>query len=106
MPIPYAIHQQDWSEVHTTLKQTEAGWTVASEGLTVSVAIDGSIQFVNAAGQLLREEMLPQHPGEGWSHQVKLRPEEHIYGLGERSARLNLRTLKPVNKMNERSKRI
>ncbi|MBD1851489.1 glycoside hydrolase family 31 protein [Leptolyngbya sp. FACHB-711] len=103
LPIPYAIHQHDWAEVSTRCEQTEAGWTVTSERLQVSVAIDGSVTFSDSSGRVLREEMPPKHPGEGWSHQVKLRPEEHIYGLGERSAPLNLRTLKPVNKKDERT---
>ncbi|NEQ24819.1 MAG: DUF4968 domain-containing protein, partial [Microcoleus sp. SIO2G3] len=101
-PIPYAIAKQDWQEVETILEETAQGWTVSSKNLDegtspalkVTVKVDGSLTFYDATGQLLREELPPQKLGEGWTHQARLRSEEHIYGLGERAAPLNLRLAK------------
>ena len=93
-PIPYAIARQDWSEVQTTLKQTDDNWTVASDNLTVIVGVNGSLKFCDREGQTLREELPPQYKGEGWIDRAQLRSEERIYGLGERASSLNLRSVK------------
>ncbi|HLO49042.1 MAG TPA: glycoside hydrolase family 31 protein [Kamptonema sp.] len=90
-PIPYAIARQDWSKVETKLEQTGNNWTISTAALQVIVGIDGSLKLCNKTGEIIREELPPQRQGEGWIHQAKLRKEEHIYGMGERAAPLNLR---------------
>jgi alpha-glucosidase len=92
-PVPYAIACQGWDPVETTLKE-DNGWMIASDALSITVGIDGSLTFYNPAGQTLREELPPQRQGERWVHQTRLQPEEHIYGLGERASSLNLRAAK------------
>lgn len=100
LPIPYAIvkstdpsnAEEGWQAIDVKLQELEAGWQIYSAKLRVVVGLSGSIQFYDTNHQLLREEMPPQQQGEAWSHRVKLRPEENIYGLGERAARLNLRS--------------
>lgn len=102
-PVPYGIARQDWPEVKTTLQEVEDAnntWMLYSDSLKIRVAADGGLEFQDAKGQTLRQEFPPEQQaqrsphikGEGWRHQAKLRPEEHIYGLGERAAPLNLRT--------------
>ncbi|MEW6496687.1 MAG: TIM-barrel domain-containing protein [Cyanobacteriota bacterium] len=100
-PIGYAISRQDWQEVETTLEETEDAWTVSSNKLAVTVSVDGSLKFCNSAQATLREEMPPQRQGARWIHQARLREEEHIYGLGERAAPLNLRAAKQVTEEGE-----
>jgi alpha-glucosidase len=92
LPIPYSIERQDWASIETVLESTSAGWVVASAAVKVFVDHKGGLRFLDVNGQTLREELPPRRQSEAWSHQVKLHPEEHIYGLGERAARLNLRT--------------
>jgi len=100
LPIAYGISRNAWPEVETTFQETEKCWTISSSQLKVIVNVDGSLKFQNSLRLTLREELPPQrqtklsHLGkeEAWIHQAKLRPEEHIYGLGERAAPLNLRT--------------
>lgn len=104
-PIPYAIARHEWPEVETKLAQTGDGWTVSSTtALQVIVKEDGSLKYCDAAGQTLREELPPQRQGEGWTHQARLRPEENIYGLGERAAPLNLRAAREVTEKGEVTK--
>ncbi|MBE9168947.1 glycoside hydrolase family 31 protein [Pleurocapsales cyanobacterium LEGE 06147] len=93
-PIPYAIAKQDWDVVETTLTERDNGWAIASEALTIEVGIDGSLTFSDEAGQIWREELPPERQGEQWLHRACLRPQEHIYGLGERASSLNLRAAK------------
>jgi alpha-glucosidase len=93
-PVPYAIARDDWQEVETKLNQRDDGWTVSSAALQVSIGLNGSLKFYNTAGQILREELPPQRKDYGWIHQARLRQEECIYGLGERSFPLNLRVAK------------
>ena len=90
-PVPYAIARHDWQEVETKLEQTGDRWTISS-AVQVIVKVDGSVTFCDAAGQTLRQELPPQRKDYGWIHQASLRQEERIYGLGERSFPLNLRT--------------
>lgn len=102
-PIPYAVSRQDWPEVETILDETGDRWTVSSKdtALKVVVGVDGSLTFCDSAGQILREEIPPQRRGEAWMHQARLREEEHIYGLGERAAPLNLRAAKAENQQSK-----
>jgi len=103
-PLPYGISHKSWAKVKTTITQTNDRYCVSSESLKVIVAQDGAIAFENAQGQTLRQELPPQrHIKESqggkiatWIDEAQLPPEEHIYGLGERAAYLNLR--KPSKK--------
>ena len=94
-PIPYGIARQDWSEVETKLEETAEGWvvSVAAPHVVPQIVItnNGSLRLQNCEGQTLREELPPLRQGEAWTHRTKLREEEHIYGLGERAASLDLR---------------
>lgn len=90
-PIPYGIARQDWSEVETNLEKTTEGWVVSTTALKVIITEQGSLKLQNSDGKTLREELPPQRQGEAWTHRAKLRQEEHIYGLGERAASLDLR---------------
>lgn len=100
-PIPYAIARKDWSDVETTFDEVDDSWTVSSAALKISVRVDGSLKWCDAGGKTLREELPPQRKSEGWIHQAQLRDKEHIYGLGERAAPLNLRAAKEVTEKGE-----
>lgn len=93
-PIPYAIARNEWQEVETKLAQAETNFSVSSFSLKVIIEVDGSIKFCDRSGQIIREELPPQCKSQGWIHQAQLRPEERIYGLGERASSLNLRAAK------------
>lgn len=95
-PIPYGIARQDWPEVETQLDETAEGWVLSVGAgqvgpLQILVTHQGRVKLQNADGQTLREELPPQRQGEAWTHRAQLREEEHIYGLGERAASLDLR---------------
>jgi alpha-glucosidase len=92
-PIPYAIAKQNWEWVETRLEQQEHGWTIATDSLSIAISLDGCLTVRNAAGKIVREEQPPERQGEQWIHRARLRSEEQIYGLGERAASLNLRTV-------------
>ncbi len=103
LPYPYAIDRHDWTEVKTTLNQVEDGWILTPEPATLKLWVgeDGSIKYFDQNGQLFRQEQPPQKIGEMLTHRAELHPEEHIYGLGERSFPLNLRTAKAVTEKGE-----
>ena len=90
-PLPYALARTNWPEVEVRLQETAAGWRLSSDELAVTVDGEGGLRFFDAVGQLLRAEMPPQRNGEAWKHHARLQPDEHVYGLGERAASLNLR---------------
>nr|WP_155707422.1 alpha-glucosidase domain-containing protein [Gloeocapsopsis dulcis] len=89
-PVPYGIVHQEWSEVKTTLEKDERS-VVSSSALKVVVTTNGSLEFQNANGQTIRQELPPLDQGEKWVHQAQLRLEERIYDLGERATSLDLR---------------
>lgn len=101
-PIPYAIatDETDWPTVSLHLTEDATGWRVSSATLTVEVDWRGGVRIYNAAGTVIREELPPYRQGETCGHEVILREEEHIYGLGERAAPLNLRSPKGVTPPN------
>ncbi len=90
-PLPYAIARRDWQGAETTPTEANDGFSLASRSLTVVVTREGSLTICDRNGKILREEMPPQKQNEGWIQRSRLHPEEHIYGLGERAAPLNLR---------------
>lgn len=97
LPVGYAVEsdtisQFNRSNLTVNLEETSESWLVTTDSLRLVVGKAGAIQIYDAAGALLREEVPPQRKGDAWSHQAKLRPEESLYGLGERAARLNLRS--------------
>jgi alpha-glucosidase len=90
-PIPYAVVSHDWDSVTIDVKQTDYGYIISSHSLSVSVGVNGCITFYDQNQRMIREELSPQRQEKRWTHQARLRSEEHIYGLGKRTASLNLR---------------
>jgi alpha-glucosidase len=90
-PLPYALARTEWPPVEAQLQQTPDGWLLQTDALAVLVQTDGSLSFRDAEGRVLREEQPPTKEGGGWVHRAILRPQERLYGLGERAAPLNLR---------------
>ncbi len=90
-PLPYALARQEWESVSVCLDERPDGWRIQSNDLSVFVSDDGSLSFSDSRGQALREEYRPENKSGRWIHRAVLRPEERLYGLGERAAPLNLR---------------
>jgi alpha-glucosidase len=91
LPLPYAIVRERLEEVRVARGEQADGWTLESEALGLEVRADGGIRFRDGAGRIWRVEDPPERRGEAWRHRVRLRPEERLYGLGERAAPLNRR---------------
>ncbi len=90
-PLPYALAKTNWPVVETKLLPAAAGYSLSSKELTVNLADDGRISYVDATGRVLRAELPPGRQNESWIHQARLSSGEFITGLGERSAPLNRR---------------
>lgn len=101
-PLPYALAQQDWSEVPVSIQEADGAWTLKTDCLEVHVKPDGGLEYCLLDGAKLRSEPPPQRQGEiseeddsdtpiYWTQFASLAPEERVYGLGEQSAGLNLR---------------
>jgi alpha-glucosidase len=106
-PVPYAIADKEWTPTEYRLDKTTDGYTVSSQtsgnatGLKIAVENSGRVQVSDTAGNLLRQELPPEKRGEEWIQRSQLRPEEAIYGLGERSMPLNLRLAKETTEKRE-----
>jgi alpha-glucosidase len=97
---PYAIAKNDWGEVPVRIQEIPDSLIVSSSRLTISIKHDGSIQFMDSGGRLIRAELPPYQtmPRIGrkgntlteWIHLAALPDEAAIYGLGERACELNL----------------
>jgi len=90
-PLPYGLARNEWEPVNFSLSERPDGWQIQSDDLSVLVRGDGGISFRDSRGRVLREEHGPAYERGSWSHRTQLRPEERLYGLGERAAPLNLR---------------
>ncbi|MBN2148939.1 MAG: DUF4968 domain-containing protein [Anaerolineales bacterium] len=91
LPIPYAIARSQWPEMPIQYHHGDSSIQISSPALTITVANNGSIQFTNPDHLLLRHDLPPMRQGDSWTLTSSLRPEEHLYGLGERAAPFNLR---------------
>ncbi|MCS7350763.1 glycoside hydrolase family 31 protein [Thermoflexus sp.] len=91
LPLPYAIVRETLEETKVSWAPQPAGWMLESPAIRIEVNADGRLRFQTPAGRLWREEDPPERRGEAWRHRVRLRPEERLYGLGERAAPLNRR---------------
>lgn len=91
LPVPYAIVRETLEETRVSWAPQPTGWMLESPAVRIDVSTDGRLRFQTPAGRLWREEDPPERQGEAWRHRVRLRPEERLYGLGERAAPLNRR---------------
>lgn len=91
LPVPYAIAREPAEEAPFTVREGSAGWVLEGPALRIEVAREGRLRFADPAGRIWRAEDPPERQGEAWRHRVRLRPEERLYGLGERAAPLNRR---------------
>lgn len=91
LPVPWGLARTEWAPVPTVVTEREAGVEVRTAALGVVIAADGSLVVSDAAGRLVRSERRPVRRGEAWTSQAALGGDEHVYGLGERTAGLNLR---------------
>jgi len=90
-PPPIAQAGGPAEPVECELTQTNDGWRLASDELAVWVDGAGALAFARADGTVLRRERPPTRQGDRWSSSAILRPEESIYGLGERVGQFDLR---------------
>ena len=90
-PPPYALARPDWPVLEVALKQLPEGWQVKSDALHVLVKLDGSLEFTDPTGLVLRRELPPLRNTSEWTHSARLALEERLYGLGEQTGRLDLR---------------
>jgi alpha-glucosidase len=91
LPPSYAVQQQAWPEVSAALTRSGRLWSLRSERMEVRVAEDGTLELRDSDGALLRRDLPPSGRTYGWIQSAELAPEACVYGLGERSGRLNLR---------------
>jgi alpha-glucosidase len=94
-PLPYALSDRSWQGAE--LSRSSQGRALSSSNLTFEVDENGSVQFLDTRGNLLREDLAPEFAGaangenSAWQLSTRLDQKEHIYGLGERAAPLNRR---------------
>ncbi len=87
----YAISRHTWPAVKINRTRGEEHIVLTSTRLSLRLAHTGAAAFYDMDGNPLRQDDPPQRIDDGWSVQSPLRPGECIFGLGERSAGLNLR---------------
>lgn len=92
-PPPYAVAKPPdaWPRVAFEITETDTGWRVQTEAMTVAVTQAGTVRFLDREGRLLREDEPPHRAGERRRLRTRLHPEERVYGLGERATHANRR---------------
>lgn len=86
-PVPYALARpvNEWSLTPTRLTRKGDIWTLTSDRLQIDIDARGGLSFCDADGHLLRHALPPRRAGERVQDNTVLRPEEHLYGLGEKT---------------------
>jgi len=90
-PIPYTIEKFDCKPQHPAYEVKEDSYVLSTEKITITVSKNGKIQFQDKSQNIILADDQPVLIGDCWKLTSKLKPEEHIYGLGERISALNLR---------------
>ena len=99
LPVPYALSREALDgtlaptnpKVYLATRSESGRWVFTTPSLTLTVHPDGALVYASPSGEVLRHEDAPTRAGEGWSQTFPIHTTEHIYGLGERAAGLNLR---------------
>jgi len=87
----YALARHRWPDVTDKWQADLEEMTFSSRAMQVIVQGDGGLIFRSLDGKILREELPPEYLDGVTTHRALLQPEEHIYGLGERTTALNRR---------------
>ena len=90
-PYPYTLSTSDWECRQPVITTNEIGCSAASDVLSVVFSQSGAINFLDKNQKTIRSDDPPVRIGNKWIITSELKPEEHIYGLGERAGLLNLR---------------
>lgn len=89
-PAPYALAKHEWTDVGVT-RSTQTGEIVFSTArLRLNLASDGAFTFCDMRGAVVHVASAPHRRGPQWRQVAYGQPGEHLYGLGERAAPLNL----------------
>lgn len=65
-------------------------WLLRSETLEVVVYGDGALEVVRRGGPILRRYLPPRRRGASWEERFEVRRAEHLLGLGEQAAGIDL----------------
>jgi alpha-glucosidase len=90
-PVPYALARTDWPPVTDRWQVDLEEMTFSTRAMHVSVQNDGGLIFRDSDGKNIREELPPEFHGNTVGQRILLEPDAHIYGLGERTTRMNRR---------------
>lgn len=91
LPVPYALQPRSWPGGAPAIEHEGRTCKLRTDALSVEIAADGGLRFSDPEGRTLRAEHAPRHGAAGWEHRASMRPEERVYGLGERTAGFDLR---------------
>lgn len=91
LPLPFTLDDNHWQSQSLQIEVSTDGEIISCGDIAVKIDQDGSITIHDIQKTTLRKDLPPFRIGECWSIITQLKPEEHIYGLGERASTLNLR---------------
>lgn len=91
LPVPYTIINTEWETQPTQIESDANSYILKCGKINVTLDDSGGL-FVRESNSLIfHQDEPPFQIGDQWTLSTTLFPEEHIYGLGERASRLNLR---------------
>lgn len=94
-PLPYALEDRKWNPPEINVSQTAEGFHIVSPAIRITVHPNGAVTSSDGRGVEIRSvnppRFKPASHGPTWTEAIRLRSEEHLYGLGEHTAPLNLR---------------
>jgi alpha-glucosidase len=90
-PIPYTIEKSDWVTKQPIIETQADNYSLSYGDITIIIGNNGELTFQDAQQLILRRDEPPICIDDCWKLSTYLKSEEHIYGLGERAAPLNLR---------------
>ena len=89
-PVPYAIAGKTWEAIPVSAMREKDDWILISSALQLKISPEGALTFLNLQGSILREDLPPERAGDSWKLTTRRQSPDAIFGLGERSSKLNL----------------
>jgi alpha-glucosidase len=91
LPVPYAMAGPAGPGPAVAVEEGPSGVRLTGPGMTVEIGRDGAVRCSDPEGRTRREDLPPLRCGESWCLRTGLAAGERCFGLGERTAGLDLR---------------
>lgn len=91
LPLNCVVARAEFNPVQVATSEVADGFRLESNGLVVTVAKSGAVEFRTAAGMLLRTDAAPVMTESGWKTHASMQDDEQFFGMGMKASPFSVR---------------